>query len=101
MAEELLEIRYGSKPQTVARGPDEQVVSRSTTKIHDDRYHLIIEDGVEYVPLLKLLLIEVKVFHDDIEKITMANTVKTLRDNAFGMFTNLEEMIWSKNLETI
>ncbi|GFH55281.1 predicted protein [Chaetoceros tenuissimus] len=31
----------------------------------------------------------------------MANTVKTLRDNAFGMFTNLEEVIWSENLETI
>lgn len=65
------------------------------------RYHLIIEDGVEHVPYLNELLHRELVYRTDIHKITMANSVKSLGDWAFQNFTNLKEVIWSKNLETI
>ena len=57
---------------------------------------------MERVPHLALQLVEAGINpQSDIKKITMANSVKTLGDRAFGMFANLEEVIWSENLETI
>ena len=90
MTEELLEeIRYnGERLRTI--------------NLHY-RYHLIIDEGVEHVPHLSLQLVHTGVINPqtDIKKITMANSVKTLGDRAFEMFANLEEVVWSENLETI
>ena len=117
MNEELLEIIYNGErtivnlhsrffqlayPAEANRELRREVLFDFRTINLPNRYHLIIDEGVEHVPHLALQLVQTGVNpQTDIKKITMANSVKTLGDRAFGMFANLEEVVWSENLETI
>ncbi|GFH55812.1 hypothetical protein CTEN210_12288 [Chaetoceros tenuissimus] len=110
MTEELLEIRYNGERiinphanlQVDGEEPDdgETFLFPMTAKLI--RLHLVIADGVEQIPAhLNYLIFVASIYPTHIKKNTMADSVKTLEDGAFGMFSNLEEVIWSKNLETI
>ncbi|GFH51113.1 hypothetical protein CTEN210_07589 [Chaetoceros tenuissimus] len=104
--EELLEVRYDGERvvnphHEGGEESDDEVTFMFTIRARPIRYHLIIEDGVERVSGMGPLLYRASIYRGDIKKITMANSVKTLGDGAFNCFANLEEVIWSENLETI
>jgi hypothetical protein len=94
MSEELIEIRYNGDRVVFPRNEQEGYA-----------YHLIIDDGVVRVPRMDLLVYQaVGAMGEEwtVRKITMANSVKHLGDKAFACeFSDVEEIIWSKNLETI
>lgn len=105
MNEEIIEWTFNGE-YTCIRGYRPRDYNKTIRDLQLAGVRLIIEDRVEQIPRMMLTVAlyinghRIATDGTDVTSITMTDSVKTLGEGAFHDFERLEEIVWSKDLES-